>query len=108
MWARRCYAHAPRVPLHLLPWKLPLQQRPVPTGSKHGLFEANAPIEQPAASTRPPIVCVGLNPAYQKSMKFDKLVVDAVNRADAIYSSAGGKGQHCAVAVNLYFPMRRG
>jgi fructose-1-phosphate kinase PfkB-like protein len=69
-----------------------------------GLTEADTPAEQSSASTKPQIVCVGLNPAYQKSMKFDELVVDAVNRAEAIYFSAGGKGQHCAVAANLYCP----
>jgi fructose-1-phosphate kinase PfkB-like protein len=47
---------------------------------------------------------VGLNPAYQKSMQFGQLTVDAVNRADAIFFSAGGKGQHCTVAANLYAP----
>ena len=53
---------------------------------------------------RSSILCVGLNPAYQKSMQFKQLTVDAVNRAEAIHFSAGGKGQHCAVAANLYVP----
>ena len=61
-----------------------------------------SPLDPDPPGAKPQILCVGLNPAYQKSMKFGALVVDAVNRADSIHFSAGGKGQHCAIAANLY------
>lgn len=74
------------------------------TGSSSSTPAAPPVTVSATPSTGPPILCVGLNPAYQKSMEFGKLVVDAVNRAESIHFSAGGKGQHCAVAANLYSP----
>lgn len=65
----------------------------------------STPVTSPTLpSATPQILCVGLNPAYQKSMRFSQLVMDAVNRAESVYISAGGKGQHCAIAANLYCP----
>jgi len=48
----------------------------------------------------PSLLAVGLNPAFQKTLRFQKLAVGDVNRAQGVSYSCGGKGQHVAIAAN--------
>jgi fructose-1-phosphate kinase PfkB-like protein len=54
----------------------------------------------PARRRKPALLAVGLNPSYQKSLQMAALQVGEVNRADKLTISAGGKGQHFALAAN--------
>ena len=51
--------------------------------------------------TLAPLLVIGLNPAYQRTMCVPRLTPDAVSRATRLKCSAGGKGQHCAIAANI-------
>ena len=48
---------------------------------------------------KPLILTIGANPAWQKVLKFSALKLDAVNRADALWAFASGKGINFARAV---------
>ena len=48
---------------------------------------------------KPLILTIGANPAWQKVLKFNALTLDAVNRADALWAFASGKGINFARAV---------
>lgn len=47
----------------------------------------------------PRILVLGLNPAWQKTLLFPELHLGEVNRAARAFARAGGKGIHCAYAV---------
>jgi 1-phosphofructokinase len=47
------------------------------------------------------VLVLGLNPALQKTLRFDKLDVGSVNRAHSVHYGTGGKGQNTARALNL-------
>jgi tagatose 6-phosphate kinase len=46
------------------------------------------------------ILCLGTTPTVQRSMTFDRLQVDGVNRARAVYESASGKSINAARVVH--------
>lgn len=48
---------------------------------------------------RPHLLAVGLNPAWQKTLFFPEFQAGEVNRATRVTAHAGGKGIHCAYAV---------
>lgn len=48
------------------------------------------------------ILVSGLNPAWQKTLVFDKLTLDEVNRAETLHSIASGKGVNFSRAVSLW------
>ncbi|MBR2439871.1 MAG: hypothetical protein IKB25_06740 [Lentisphaeria bacterium] len=48
------------------------------------------------------ILVSGLNPAWQKTLVFDKLTLDEVNRAKTLHSIASGKGVNFSRAVSLW------
>ncbi len=50
------------------------------------------------------LLAVGLNPALQKTLVFDRLVRGQVNRAREILTSVGGKGQQFSRAANHLIP----
>jgi fructose-1-phosphate kinase PfkB-like protein/pantothenate kinase len=50
------------------------------------------------------LLAVGLNPALQKTLVFDRWVRGQVNRARKILWSVGGKGQQCARAASHLIP----
>src|SRR4051812_39779838 len=45
------------------------------------------------------IICLGPTPAVQRVMRFDRLVIDAVNRSDDIAEGAAGKSVNVAKVV---------
>ena len=45
------------------------------------------------------IVCLGTTPALARTMEFDGLAVDAVNRATRVYEYAAGKAVNAARAA---------
>lgn len=49
-----------------------------------------------------PVLVIGLNAAHQKTIQLPNLKKGAVNRGSQVAFHAGGKGQHCAVACNVY------
>ena len=48
------------------------------------------------------ILVSGLNPAWQKTLTFDRLTLDEVNRAKTLHSIASGKGINFLRAVSLW------
>lgn len=50
------------------------------------------------------VVAVGLNPAFQKTLRFDRLGVGEVNRARTMRPGVGGKAVNFAVAFNRLDP----
>lgn len=50
------------------------------------------------------ILTLGLNPAYQRILLFDNVIVGQVNRASERRVAIGGKGQHAALACNSLKP----
>ena len=51
---------------------------------------------------KPKILAVGANPAWQKVLQFANFRYDAVNRADAMWSFASGKGINFARAAGIW------
>ncbi len=47
-----------------------------------------------------PVLVIGLNPAWQKTMVFDEFVVGEVNRASEFFELASGKGANFALAMS--------
>lgn len=47
-------------------------------------------------ATRHPVLCVGLTPALQRTIRFSNLRVEAVNRATAVTTTAAGKAVNVA------------
>lgn len=47
-------------------------------------------------NTEKPVLCVGVTPALQRTLCFDELRIDAVNRASSVTVTAAGKGVNVA------------
>ena len=50
------------------------------------------------------VLAVGPNPALQRVLAFDQLALGGVNRASALTTYVGGKGQGAALAARLWAP----
>lgn len=50
-------------------------------------------------SEQPKILIIGANPAWQKILQFDQLILGGVNRAISMQQFASGKGINCARAI---------
>lgn len=62
------------------------------------------PIREDSTIGRPPILAIGLNPVWQKSLIFEHFHPEQVNRARTMYLTPGGKGIHFAIAANRMSP----
>jgi hypothetical protein len=61
---------------------------------------------QPAIATKPGLLVLGLNPAWQTILRLSDLDLGQVNRAEAAQPGTGGKGQNAAKAAAIVLKFR--